>query len=90
MRRRPRRTLDAVSIALLGAGAIGLMLMTLYHMSWYIRLPVDLLSFSESPFLTDIIKFREGLPIYTPPQDNNSYPYTPGTPILTYSIAARC
>jgi hypothetical protein len=59
-----------------------------YELASYMRLPADLLSFSESPFLNDIIKFRLGLPIYTDPQDNNSYPYTPGAPILTYLIAS--
>lgn len=76
------------SVALLALGAVALALAALYQVSFYLRIPVDLLSFAESPFLTDIIKFREGLPLYTPVTDNNSYPYTPGTQILTYAIGS--
>lgn len=73
--------------ALMMAGTV-LALSTAYQLAAYLGLPVDLLSFSESPFVNDILKFRLGAPIYTPPQDNNSYPYTPGAPILTYLISA--
>jgi hypothetical protein len=55
-----------------------------YALAAYVPIPVDLLSFSESPFVNDILKFRLGAPIYTPPEDANSYPYTPGTQLLTY------
>ncbi|HEX6309672.1 MAG TPA: hypothetical protein VFZ69_15965 [Longimicrobiales bacterium] len=80
--------LDALPVAALATAATFLLLMTLYHLAAYIRLPVDLLSFAESPFVTDIIKLRTGEPLYTPAADNNSYPYTPGTQILTYAISS--
>ena len=73
--------------ALMAVGTI-LALSTARQLAAYLNLPVDLLSFSESPFVNDILKFRLGTPIYTPPGDNNSYPYTPGAPILTYLISA--
>ena len=73
--------------ALLTVGTI-LALSNASQLAGYLRLPVDLLSFSESPFVNDILKFRSGLPMYTPAGDNNSYPYTPGAPILTYLISA--
>lgn len=73
--------------ALLAVGTL-LALSNASQLVGYLRLPVDLLSFSESPFVNDILKFRSGVPIYTPPEDNNSYPYTPGAPILTYVISA--
>lgn len=78
----------AMAIAILIATGTTMVLATAYQLAAYISLPVDLLSFSESPFVNDILKLRLGLPIYTPPQDNNSYPYTPGTQILTYLISA--
>lgn len=59
-----------------------------YQLSNYLMLPVDLLSFSESSFIGDIIKLRLGVPIYSLPSDNNNYPYTPGTQILTYLISS--
>ena len=73
--------------ALLTAGTV-LALSNASQLVGYLRLPVDLLSFSESPFVNDILKFRSGVPIYTAPGDNNSYPYTPGAPILTYLISS--
>jgi hypothetical protein len=73
----------AVLAALMTTAALG----TLYHVGAYVRLPADIVGFAESPFVTDVIKLRTGHPLYTPPPDNNSYPYTPGTQILTYAIA---
>lgn len=85
---RERLPQGAWGLAALTTVATVLALSTATHLAGYLRLPVDLLSFSESPFVNDILKFRLGAPIYTPPQDNNSYPYTPGAPILTYLISA--
>lgn len=79
---RGRLAISAVvaALAFLAAG-------TLFYVAAFLRIPVDLVSFSESPFVDDIIKMRLGLPIYGPVGDNNTYPYTPGTQILTYTIA---
>jgi hypothetical protein len=63
-------------------------LSSLYEISGYLRVPVDLLAWSESPFITDVLKLRLGAPLFTPPGDNNSYPYTPGTQIVTYALAS--
>ncbi|MFN8666684.1 MAG: hypothetical protein U0164_05725 [Gemmatimonadaceae bacterium] len=84
----PRTPRSTWSVALLALGAVGLALAALYQVSFYLRIPVDLLSFAESPYITDIIKLREGLPLYTPVADNNSYPYTPGSQLLTYAIGS--
>jgi len=59
----------------------------LYQVSFYVRLPVDLLSFAESPFIADIVSLRLGESPYHPPGDNNSYPYSAGTQVLTHAIA---
>jgi hypothetical protein len=77
-----------LSLSVLPTSIIVICLSTAYQMGSYVSLPVDLLSFAESPFVNDILKFRLGLPIYTEPEDNNSYPYAPGTQILTYLISA--
>jgi hypothetical protein len=79
--------LSVVGISLLLVAGILLAMTTAYQMIAYIRLPVDLLSFAESPFLNQILKLRQGMPLFTPPQDNNSYPYTPGAEFLTYVIS---
>jgi hypothetical protein len=51
-------------------------------------LPADLLSFAEDMYVTAILKLRMGLSLYTSPTDNNSCPYTPGSPALTYLISS--
>ncbi|MGI9079023.1 MAG: hypothetical protein ACR2G6_17095 [Gemmatimonadaceae bacterium] len=79
---------DVFPIVMLTAVGVLVALLTLNQMAAYIALPVDLLSFAESSFVNDIIKFRTGAPIYTPAQDNSSYPYTPGAPMLTWLLAA--
>lgn len=61
---------------------------TLYHFSFYLRLPVDILGFEESDYLTDLLKFRSGLYIYSDPTDNNSSVYTPGAQLVTYGLAS--
>ena len=60
----------------------------LFRLSAYLSIPADILSFSESPFITDLIKIRQGLSIYSPMTDNNSYPYPPGTQYLLYAISS--
>jgi hypothetical protein len=77
-----------VPLLMLAAAGLAMLASTLYHLSAYLLLPVDLLSFSESPFLNEIVKFRNGVPLYTPVEDNNSYPYTPGAPLLVGLIAS--
>lgn len=84
---RGQRPPGALTIATLVAAAAVFVSAMAYQFVEFLRLPVDLLSFSESPFINDILKWRSGLPVYTAPTDNNSYPYTPGAPILTYTIA---
>jgi hypothetical protein len=79
--------LHAIGLATLVVFATTLVLAMLVQNAFYLSLPVDLLSFAESPFINDILKLRLGDPIYTPPGDNNSYPYTPGAPLLTYGLA---
>jgi hypothetical protein len=47
----------------------------------------DILIWSESPFVNDIIKLRTGIPLYSAPVDLNSFFYTPGSQVLTYGLA---
>ncbi|MGH7766715.1 MAG: hypothetical protein ACREQP_04615, partial [Candidatus Binatia bacterium] len=81
-------THGAVPLAMLAAVGTVMALTAGYQLSYYIMLPVDLLSFAESPFVADILKLRLGAPIYASPTDNNNYPYTPGTQILTYFVSS--
>ncbi len=72
-----------ILVALLCAAACA----TAFQMSAYLALPSDLLSFSESPFVDKILRIKLGEPVYSPPQDNSSYPYTPGAELLVYGVS---
>ena len=48
----------------------------------------DILIWSESPFVTDIIKFRSGGTLYEAPPNLSSFNYTPGASFLTWLMAA--
>lgn len=50
-------------------------------------LPYDLGGWSETFYLTDIIKWRAGARLYLPPDDSNSGVYTFLGPALTYLLA---
>jgi hypothetical protein len=47
----------------------------------------DILIWSESPFVNDILKLRLGRPLYGPPADLDSFFYTPGSQVLTWALA---
>lgn len=52
-----------------------------------IELPADLLMFSETAFVENMIKLQTGLPLYTAPSDSNSIVYNPGAFLATHAIA---
>ena len=64
-----------------------LVLYYLVFIKAFVFLPADILMWAETNFVSDILKLRLGVPIYTPPQDSNSLIYTPGAPLLTYAIS---
>jgi len=64
-----------------------LVLFYFYIIKPYVLLPADILMWGETDFVGNIIKIRNGSPIYTPPGDSNSLVYTPGAPLLTYLIS---
>jgi hypothetical protein len=82
------RWMDGSILALAGMVIGTFAISTGYVLFSYAAIPVDLVSFAESSFINDIIKWRTGVPLYTPGVDNNSYPYMPGTQLLTAWLAA--
>ena len=59
----------------------------LYSISSSILVRADTLIWSEGPFVSDILKFRIGYPLYTAPANLESFFYPPGAQWLTYGIA---
>src|SRR5271157_2728438 len=51
-----------------------------------IRFPWDLYFWSESPFLTNLLKLDHHRPVYTNPADGNSFVYAPGLEYLCFAI----
>lgn len=60
----------------------------LYWLGVHVVFPADILIWSESDFVNDIIKLRVGYPLYTAPANNESQLYTPGSQVLTWLLAA--
>ena len=81
---RQHRTLLLLPVGVLATLAAA----AVYQIHFFLLIPADLLSFAESPFISDIIRIKAGLPLFSPPGDNNSYPYSPGTQLLTYALAS--
>lgn len=76
-----------LGIAALTVLALGLCGLYFVRNRPVLTLPYDLGGWSESYFLTDIIKWRTGTPLYTAPEDSNSGTYTPGAPAVSYFLA---
>lgn len=87
LREDPALRTDAFFLAGTGIALGTLAVSAWYALACYASVPVDIVSYSESSFVNDIIKWRAGIPIFTPGVDNNAYPYMPGTQLLTYWLA---
>jgi hypothetical protein len=51
-----------------------------------ILFPWDMYVWSESPFMTNMIKLERHLPIYTSPADGNSFVYSAGLEYLAFAV----
>lgn len=72
-----------ILITLILAGYFGLLLVTT---AARVRFPWDVLIWSESPFLTNMLKLHQGVPLFTAPDQVNSFVYAPGLDLLAYSL----
>ena len=76
-----------LSSIIIGVVSILLIAVYLFWISSQVFFPADILIWSESDFVNDILKFQTGYPIYSAQENNESFFYTPGTQILTYLLA---
>jgi len=86
--RKWRLTMDVVSFGVFG---VTLVLLVAAYFTAELRAILyraDMLIWSESPFVNDIIKFRSGGTLYGTPADFDSFNYTPGAPLLTWGLAS--
>ena len=84
-----RRSADPARLGLITLTTVGVLAVSIYlfWVSHYVRFPADILIWSESDFVNDILKVRVGYPLYTAQQNNESSAYPPGTQMLTYLLA---
>lgn len=84
-----RRSADPGRLGLIVLATLSMLLVAtyLYWVSFYVLFPADILIWSESDFVNDILKFRLGYPMYTAQVNNESSVYTPGAKMLTYLFA---
>lgn len=76
-----------IALVLIATISVLLASIYLYRVTFYVFFPADILLWSESDFVNDILKIRLDYPIYSAQVNNESYYYTPGTQILTYLVA---
>jgi len=83
------RDLRPATLALACLATVTLLLTAtyLYAIGSAVRFPADILLWSEGDFVSDIVKFRVGYPLYSAPANLDSFTYTPGSQILTQAIA---
>lgn len=87
---RDRLAVRLSELGLVVSATLLAMLMVSYFV-WaghQIALPADILIWSESDFVNDILKFRNGYPIFTADVNNESFTYVPGTQLVTYAVAS--
>ncbi len=78
---------SALALTVLLAALTWMSTAILVNLSFYLRVPVDLVGFYETQYLTDIIRWRTHQPLYGEPLDNNSCVYTPLAQIVTSTLA---
>lgn len=85
--RRSAATLSNLGLIVIATVSTFLAASYLFAASFYIALPADVLIWSESDFVNDILKFHIGYPIFTAQVNNESFTYVPGSQLLTYFFA---
>jgi hypothetical protein len=63
-----------------------LVLVLLVELALRLVFPWDLFVWAESPFMTNMLKLHNGVPLYTTPADANSFVYSPGLEYLTWAL----
>lgn len=78
---------ESASLLVLSTLSVLLLAIYFFWVGWYVAFPADILIWSEGDYVNDMLKFSAGYPIYSPPVNNNSFAYVPGSQLLTYFIA---
>ncbi len=68
--------------------AVGYALYGAWLTALRVQYPYDHLIWSESPFLTNMLKLHNDVELYGPPADTNSFVYSPGLELACYALLA--
>jgi hypothetical protein len=85
--RRRAATFSTLILIILASVSVVLVASYLYLVSFEIFFPADIIIWSETDFVNDILKFHQGYPIFTAQVNNESFHYLPGAQLLTYGLA---
>ena len=67
---------------------VALLAVYFFEATYFIQFPADILIWSESDFVNDILKLQLGYPLYSAEANNESFFYTPGSQLLTFVLAS--
>jgi hypothetical protein len=88
VQRRIRTSLLGLSLLVAAVAATAVLALYVAWVESLVRYPADILRWSESPFVQDIIHFRTGQPLYGDPEAMASFEYPPLTQLATYALAS--
>jgi len=79
---------ETASLAFLAACSLVMLATYFFWVRGYVFFPADILIWSESDFVNDILKLTVGYPLYTVPSNADSFHYVPGSQVLTWLLAS--
>jgi hypothetical protein len=79
---------DTAGLLFLAASCVCLLAVYFFWIAPYVFFPADILIWSESGFVNNILKFKAGFPQYTPPANLDSDHYVLGPQFLTWFLAS--
>ena len=78
---------ELLGLVIIAAVCLGLVAIYFFWVSAFIRFPADILIWSESDFVNDILKIKTGYPLYTNQANNESFIYPPGVQVITHLVS---
>ena len=68
------------------ASMVLIFIVLIFQLSGRVQFPWDKLVWAESPFVTDMVKLTAAEPVFSDPENGNSFIYSPGLLYLSYAI----
>jgi hypothetical protein len=88
LHRRSSAEFGQLGLTLLVTTSILLVGVYFYEVSFYVLFPADIMLWSETDYVNDILKIRAGYPFYSAGSNFDSNMYPPASQFLTYILAS--